>query len=83
MLPERGGAIGQESDLWPDGRSANVLRALSLVPDAVRDWLAVSDAQYLPTKLIMSAGSETGRSINRMQVEIVAGRVSSHNECFY
>ena len=83
MLPESGGAIGQESDLWPDGRSANVLRALSLVPDAVRGWLAVSNAQYLPMQIIMSASGETGRTLNRMQVEIVAGRVSSHNECFY
>ncbi len=83
MLPERGGAIGQESDLWPEGRTANVLRALSLVPDAVRGWVAVSMAQYLGMRQIMSSSLETGRSLNRMQMEIVAGRVSSHNECFY
>ncbi len=83
MLPERGGAIGRESDLWPDGRSANVLRALSLVPDAVRSWLTVSDAQYLSMPVVISGSLETGRTLNRMQVEIVAARVSSHNECFY
>jgi hypothetical protein len=83
MLPASGGAIGPESDLWPDGRSANVLRALSLVPNAVRDWLTVSDAQYLPMPVILSGSGETGRTLNRMQVEIVAARVSSHNECFY
>ena len=83
MLPERGGAIGQESDLWPEGRTANVLRALSLVPDAVRGWVGVSKAQYLGLGQIMSNRLDTGRSLNRMQMEIVAGRVSSHNECFY
>ena len=83
MLPASGGAVGAEADLWRDGRSANVLRALSLVPDAVRGWFGVSAAQYLSIPAIMSSRVDTGRSINRMQMEIVAARVSSHNECFY
>lgn len=83
MLPAQGGAIGEEADLWQDGRSANVLRALSLVPDAVRGWFGVSEAQYLSIPAIMSSRPDTGRSLNRMQMEIVAARVSSHNECFY
>ena len=83
MLPVQGGAVGKEADLWRDGRSANVLRAMSLVPDAVRGWFGVSEAQYLSIPQIMSSGLDTGRSINRMQMEIVAARVSSHNECFY
>jgi hypothetical protein len=53
------------------------------VPDAVRSWRGVSDAQYLPLKKMMDFGGDTGRTINRMQVELVAGRVSSINECFY
>ena len=76
-------ATGAEVDLWPAGRNSNVLRALSLVPDAVRSWRDVSDAQYLPFRKIMQFGAETGRAINRMQIELVAGRVSSINECFY
>ena len=83
MLPTQGGAVGAEADLWKDGRSANVLRALSLVPDAVRGWFGVSGAQYLSMAEIMSPRPETARSLNRMQIEIVAARVSSHNECFY
>lgn len=83
MLPAQGGAVGNEADLWPDGRSANVLRAMSLVPDAVRSWYGLSAAQYLSIPQIMSSRPDTGRSINRMQIEIVAARVSSHNECFY
>lgn len=77
------GATGNEADLWPAGRNANVLRALSLVPDAVRSWRSISDVQYLPFREIMQFGGDTGRTINRMQVELVAGRVSSVSECFY
>mgnify|MGYP001818899452 CR=1 FL=1 len=73
----------EEGELWPAGGSANVVRALSQVPDAVREWIAVSDAQYLPLETIRNPGAETERVLNRMQIEIVAARVSSHNECFY
>lgn len=72
-----------EADLWPKGHSANVVRALSLVPNAVREWLDLGSAQYLPMKKVANFGAATGRLLNRMQIEIVAGRVSSHNECFY
>jgi len=82
MIPADG-AIGKEADLWENGRTANVLRALSLVPDAVRDWRKVGDEQYLSMKGMMNFSGPTGRSINRMQIELIAGRVSSINECFY
>ncbi|GAB5451681.1 MAG: hypothetical protein Hals2KO_20090 [Halioglobus sp.] len=83
MLPAKGRLGSRERGLWSPGRSANVLRALSLVPDSVRDWQSVADAQYLPAERLIRFTAETGRSINRMQMEIVAGRVSSCNECFY
>jgi hypothetical protein len=38
---------------------------------------------YVPLPFMGQPGKETGRAIDRMQVELVAGRVSSHNECFY
>jgi hypothetical protein len=71
-----------ESDLWP-APGANVVRAFSQVPDAVREWVAISDVQYLPLPKVRDPSSDTNRILNRMQIEIVAGRVSSHNECFY
>lgn len=72
-----------ERDLWPASRTANVLRALSAVPNAVREWMGVATAQYLNMQQMMTMMADTHRSINRMQMELVAGRVSSHNECFY
>jgi hypothetical protein len=83
MLPARGKFTERERGLWPKNRSANVLRALSLVPNAVREWSKVAHAQYLPPEVLTQFKSGVGRSINRMQIEIIAGRVSSINECFY
>jgi hypothetical protein len=81
MIPANG-AVGAESDLWGE-RSANVLRALSLVPNAVREWMALSAAQYLSIQGMANLIKQDDRSINRMQMELVAGRVSAINECFY
>lgn len=77
------GAVGNEADLWPKGRTANVVRALTLVPDALRDWKALSDAQYLSFEEMGNFGPSEARALDRTQIELVAARVSSINECFY
>lgn len=77
------GSVGDEADLWPKGRTANVIRALTLVPDALRDWRDLSAAQYLSFQGMRNFVKDEARSINRMQMELVAARVSSVNECFY
>jgi len=77
------GAIGNESDLWPADFGRNVLRALSLVPDAFRDWRALGAAQYLSFEGMKNFIKDDARAINRMQMELVAGRVSAVNQCFY
>jgi hypothetical protein len=72
-----------ERELLPriGGRTAHVLRALSLVPDEVRAWFDLAGAQYLGIDKM--TGFDTGRAIDRSQVELIAGRVSALNECFY
>jgi hypothetical protein len=73
-----------EKDIFagiPPGAAPNVIRALSLVPAEVRAWKMVSSAQYLSTAEMRSF--ETKRAIDRSQIELVAGRVSAINECFY
>ena len=82
MIPADGNS-GQDADLWPQNRTANVIRAMSLVPDAVRDLMLLSDAQYITHEEMMRMRADAGRAINRMQIELVAGRVSALNECFY
>lgn len=65
----------------PGGQAPFVIRALSLVPAEVRAWQDLSQVQYLGTDAMMSF--EKVRALNRSQIELVAGRVSALNECFY
>ena len=82
MIPVDG-ATGDESDLWQNGMTANVVRALTLVPNALRDWTNLAAAQYLSMQGMANLDRQEGRSLNRMQMELVAGRVSAINQCFY
>jgi hypothetical protein len=80
MLPAEA-ATGELSDLWRPGRSANVIRALSLVPDEVRALRDLSAAHYLGFEKMMDL--RAARALDRPQIELVAGRVSALRECFY
>jgi hypothetical protein len=80
MIPV-GNATGEESDLWTRGRTGNVIRALSLVPDEVRGLKDLSEAHYLSPEQMMDL--RRGRTLDREQIELVAGRVSALRECFY
>jgi hypothetical protein len=53
------------------------------VPDALRDWREIAAAQYLSFQRMTNFVKDDNRSINRMQMELIAGRVSAINECFY
>ena len=80
MLPT-GKPSGDEADLW-SAQTGNVIRAMSLVPDAVR-WLnELGAAQYLDADEMMDFTRARG-PLSRAQTELVAGRVSAMNECFY
>ena len=82
MLPADG-PLGENQDLWQPGFTANVIRALSFVPDAVRDWKNLAAAQYLSIEGMANMVGQDDRAINRMQMEVLAARVSAMNECFY
>jgi hypothetical protein len=75
-------ATGPEADLYGDADFVpNIMRALSLVPDQARALRVLSGAHYVPAGTI---GDPTvRRSLDRMQIELVAARVSALNECFY
>ncbi len=81
MIPVQG-ATGAEADLWnPRGWVGNVIRALSLVPDAVRQLMDLNTAHYVPRDRLMDF--TWGRSLSRAQMELIAGRVSALRGCFY
>ena len=82
MIPP--GRVGPaEADLYPGGAAGNVIQALSLAPDAVRLLHTLSAAQYVPMEAVIDPGWAEGRALDRRQIELVAGRVSALNECFY
>ena len=81
MIPN-GKAMGAEADLYP-GHGPNVIRAMSLVPDAVRRLKDLSTVQYVPFEHVANPSIEPDRALGRSQIELVASRVSAVNECFY
>jgi len=84
MLPN-GRVAGPEADLWgdmPGGQTGNVIRALSLVPDEVRTLNDLSAAHYLRPREMMNL-KQSRRSLDRAQIELIAGRVSALRGCFY
>lgn len=72
-----------EQDLYQ--RTGNVIRALSAVPDEVRALKKLSGHQYLAIEQMVDfvGGESVGRSIDRAQMELIAGRTSALHECFY
>ena len=80
MIPA-GHARGAEADLYHGPRAPNVLRAMSLVPEAVRSLHALSAVHYLTIREVPDPRAR--RTLDRAQMELLAGRVSALSECFY
>ena len=77
-----GDAAGQEADIYGGAtRSANVLDAMSLVPDNIRMLMRLNDAHYI--NMVGNVATNEGRTLTRPQIELIAARVSALNDCFY
>ena len=61
---------------------APVLRALSSVPAAMDTLATLGNAQYIPMREMLDLNWTRG-TLSRRQIELVAGRLSAHRECFY
>jgi alkylhydroperoxidase family enzyme len=73
-----------EADLFGgSSRVPNVMRAMSAHPDSVRMLCKLSDVHYMPMTEVGDPRKEPDRAISRAQIELVAGRVSAMNDCFY
>jgi hypothetical protein len=79
--PPEGGAFADE--LYDGQQKSYIVRALSLVPDEFRANLELEVIQYLPQGKIRVADYQHHEGLTRSQVEVVAGRVSALNECFF
>ena len=81
MIPN-GQATGEEAGLYgAAGETANVVRALSLVPDAVRQLEDQCDAHYLAFEEMSDLTIR--RALTRPQIELIASRVASLRACVY
>jgi len=73
----------QEVGIYPAGRpAANIMKAMSLVPDEVKSFFDVVSHQY-QAPLEMRDFSREYRAISHAQIELLAGRVSALNQCLY
>jgi len=61
----------------------NVARALSLVPAEAKALQALVGVEYVPPLALIDLTFDPGRSISRQQMELIAARVSAHQDCFY
>src|SRR5262249_29063493 len=75
-------ATGAEADLYGGQAVGNVIRAMSLVPDEVRTLYDLSAVHYLPMGQVRDPSAAAG-SLNRLQMELIAGRVAALRQCFY
>jgi hypothetical protein len=77
------GASASEAGIYPSDRPpANIMKAMSLVPDEVRSFFDLVTHQYLPGA-VMRDFSREYRAISHTQIELLAARVSALNRCLY
>lgn len=79
--PPEGGALADE--LYRGKPIPYIVRGMSLVPDELRRHVELEEALYLPLERIPQLDYEPGDGLTRAQIELVAGRVSAINECFF
>jgi hypothetical protein len=73
----------EESGIYPiDRPPANIMKAMSLVPDEVRSFFDLVTHQYLPGPAMRDFAREY-RAISHAQIELLAARVSALNRCLY
>lgn len=70
------------ADYWQGADPVYIRRALSLVPAEARAWFRLAEVLYLPGKWMRDFSREF-RAITHAQIELIAGRVSVLNGCFY
>jgi hypothetical protein len=84
MIPADG-LVDDYEDLYvPADFVPNVHRAFSLVPDATRVANDLMASHYFPYELVPRyTDADHDYAIQKTQIELVAARVSRHNDCFY
>jgi hypothetical protein len=76
-----GGAVGES--LYHGHPMPYIVRALSLVPDELRAHVELEIAHYTRLDKLFDYEYQHHNGLSRPQAEVVAGRVSALNDCFY
>ena len=84
IVQEIASVSAKEADIFAGAPvAANVIRAMSLVPDAVRQLSAQMSAQYVNNPDLSDLTYTGDLTLTRPQIELVAARTSAINDCFY
>jgi alkylhydroperoxidase family enzyme len=81
-LVEPEDAVPADGPMYPHPRVGYIYRALSLVPQSVRDYWALAFEHYLPSEFVYKF-DQSIRAITRPQTEVLAARVSALHQCAY
>ena len=81
-LVEPEDAVESDQPLYPPRRVGYIYRALSLVPQSVREYWALANPHYMPGEYVYQFGVSI-RAISREQTELLAARVSALHQCAY
>ena len=71
-----------DGPMYPNPRAGYIYRALSSVPQSLRDYWALASCHYLPSEAIYQFDRSV-RAISRPQTEVIAARVSALHQCVY
>lgn len=81
-LVEPEDVVPSDGPLYPSPKAGYIYRALSLVPQAVRDYWALAFKHYLPSEFVYRF-DQSIRAISRPQTEVLAARISALHQCAY
>ena len=74
--------VAADGPLYPSPKAGYIYRALSSVPQSVRDYWALANEHYIPGAFVYQFDKSI-RAITRPQMELVAARVSALHQCAY
>ena len=75
-------ATEADGPMYPSPKAGYIYRALSLVPQSLRDYWALANCHYIPGPYVYQFDKSI-RAISRPQTEIMAARVSAMHQCVY
>ncbi len=82
-IVEPADAVEADGPMYPSPKAGYIYRALSSVPQSLRDYWALANCHYLPGPVIYRFDQKSIRAISRPQTEILASRVSALHQCLY